>query len=80
MAKDKKEVVSKANELLEKLRPHMHADNGDIEAVELKDDNVMIIKWLGACAVCERSELTLRYSVKEFLLENMPELSDVVSL
>jgi Fe-S cluster biogenesis protein NfuA len=58
----------------------MLADNGNIKVVDVKGGDVVVVKWLGACASCSRSELTLRYSVKDFLIENMQGISDVVSV
>ncbi len=76
----KKEQLEKVDRLLDKLRPHMLADNGNIKVVDIKDDSVVLVKWLGACANCTRSELTLKYSVKEFVTENMPDIIDVVAI
>jgi len=76
----KKEQIDSVEKLLDKIRPHMLADNGNIKVVDIKDDSVVLVKWLGACSKCTRAELTLKYSVKEFLKENMPEISDVVAI
>lgn len=75
-----KEKVDTIDKLLDKLRPHMVADNGNIKVVDVKDDSVVLVKWLGACSTCSRSELTLKYSVKEFILESMPNITDVVAI
>lgn len=72
-------LVVKVDKLLDKLRPHMLADNGNIKVLDFKE-GVVTLKWLGACASCSRSELTLKYSVKSFLTENMSEIKDVVTL
>ena len=76
----KKEQLDKVDKLLDELRPHMLADNGNIKVVDIKDDSVVLVKWLGACSTCTRAELTLKYSVKQFVRENMPEIIDVVAI
>ena len=76
----KKELLEKVDKLLDKLRPHMLANNGNIKVVDIKDDSVVLVKWMGACSTCTRSELTLKYSVKQFVSENMPEIIDVVAI
>jgi len=76
----KKEQLEKVDKLLDKLRPHMLADNGNIKVVDIKDDSVVLVKWLGACSTCTRAELTLKYSVKQFVSENMPGIIDVVAI
>ncbi len=77
---NKKEQLDKVDRLLDKIRPHMLADNGNIKVVDIKDSSIVLVKWLGACAKCTRSELTLKYSVKEYIKENLPEISDVVAI
>ncbi len=76
----KREQLDSIDKLLDKLRPHMLADNGNIKVVDIKDGSVVLVKWLGACATCTRAELTLKYSVKEFVRENMPAITDVVAI
>jgi len=80
MNEENKDMIVKADSLLDKLRPHMLADNGNIKVVDVKKGDVVVVKWLGACATCSRAELTLKYSVKDFLLENLPGITDVVSV
>lgn len=70
-------LLQSAQELIDSLRPHMQDDGGDIKIMEVTEDNIVMVKWLGTCAVCSRAELTLKYGVKSFLMENIPEIKDV---
>ncbi|MGE5356756.1 MAG: NifU family protein [Deltaproteobacteria bacterium] len=73
-------LYHKVNELLDKLRPHFVIDGGGIDVVELTEENILKLKWTGACIKCERSETTFKYSVREFLLTELPELKDVIEM
>ena len=72
-----KKRVEKA---LQYLKPHVQGDGGDIEVVNVTEDGIVYVQWLGACAICDKAELTFKYSVKEYLMENIPEIKDVVQL
>ena len=73
-------LFNKINELLNKIRPHFQIDGGNIEISDITHDNIVKLKWTGSCAKCERSETTFKYSVREYLLEEVPELKDVIEL
>ena len=42
-------LVEKADKVLDEIRPHLAADGGNVEVVEVTQDNILIIKWLGNC-------------------------------
>lgn len=68
-----KEDVEK---VLEKIRPGLNRDGGDIELVEIKD-KVVYVKFKGACGTCPMSTLTLKNWVEANLKREMPEISAV---
>ncbi|HHH55193.1 MAG TPA: NifU family protein [Bacteroidetes bacterium] len=72
-----KEQIDKA---LDVIRPHIMNDGGDIEVVDINPKNEVLLKWKGACAVCDKRELTFKYGIKNYLLEALPELKDVIEL
>ncbi len=69
-----REKVEKA---LEKIRPALQADGGDIELVEVTDDGVVKVKLVGACAGCPMSAMTLSAGVEGALKEEVPEVKRV---
>lgn len=62
---------------IEKLRPYLQADGGDIEFVELTDENVVKVKLLGACGSCPYSLMTLKQGVEQALKKVIPEVEAV---
>lgn len=63
--------------VLDKIRPALQADGGDVELVNVTDEGVVQVKLVGACAGCPMSQLTLANGVERVLKEQLPEVSRV---
>lgn len=70
-------MKEKVQEMLEKIRPNLQADGGDIELIEVTDEGVVKVKLKGACAGCPMSTMTLKNGVERFLKEQIPGLDRV---
>lgn len=68
------ERVQKA---IEELRPHLQADGGDIELVEVTGDGVVKVRLLGACVGCPMRQMTLTHGVTRFIKKQVPEIKEV---
>jgi len=68
-----KEKVEKA---LNKIRPALQADGGDVELVEVKD-GVVKVKLTGACGGCPMSQMTLKMGIERQLKKDVPEIKEV---
>jgi Fe-S cluster biogenesis protein NfuA len=69
--------TKKAVELaLEKIRPLLQRDGGDIELVEVTD-GVVKVRLSGACKGCPMSQMTLKQGVEKLLLQQVPGLKEV---
>jgi len=71
-----REKVEKA---IEKIRPFLQQDGGDIELVDVKD-GVVTVKLKGACGCCPMSQMTLKNGVERALKEEIPEIVSVESV
>ena len=71
-----KDRVEKA---LDKIRPALRADGGDVELVEVKD-NVVKVKLTGACGGCPMSQMTLKMGIERLLKQEIPEIKEVVAV
>ena len=78
MAIDKKSIEEKVINAIEQLRPFLHADGGDMELVEVKDDATVVVKLLGACSDCSMSMMTLKAGLEESVKKAAPEVKEVV--
>jgi len=65
------ETVAKISEVIEKLRPYLQRDGGDMEFVRF-EEGIVYVRMLGACAGCAFIEDTLSGGVEEALLEEVP--------
>jgi Fe-S cluster biogenesis protein NfuA len=70
---DTKKLVEIA---LEKIRPMLQRDGGDIELVEV-NDGVVKVRLTGACKGCPMSQMTLKQGVEKLLLKEVPGLKEV---
>ncbi len=71
-----KEKVEKA---LDKIRPTLMADGGNVELVEVKDD-VVKVKLIGACSGCPMSQMTLKMGIERLLKNEIPGIKEVVAV
>ncbi len=69
-----KENVEKA---LNEIRPHLQADGGDVELVEVTEDGIVKVRLTGACGCCPMSTQTLKQGIEKHLKEKVPEVKEV---
>jgi Fe-S cluster biogenesis protein NfuA len=69
----------KVQEALNKIRPNLQADGGDVELIDVSDDGVVKVKLTGACHGCPMSQMTLKNGIERFLRNEIPEIKSVVS-
>lgn len=71
-----KEKVEKA---LDKIRPSLIADGGNVELVDV-EDGVVKVRLTGACGGCPMSQMTLKMGIERLLKQEIPEIKEVVSV
>ena len=64
---------------LEKIRPSLQADGGDVELVGV-DGGVVTVRLTGACGSCPMSTMTLRLGVERMLKKDVPEMTQLVAV
>lgn len=72
-----KERVIKA---LDRVRPYLQSDGGDIELLEITDSMDVKVKLTGACHGCPYSMMTLKAGVEQAVLREVPEIRKVISV
>lgn len=72
-----REAVEKA---LEKIRPYLKADGGDVTLVNVTDDGVVEVKLTGACGGCPMSQMTLKNGIERLLKQEVPAVKSVVAV
>lgn len=73
-------MKERVQEALEKVRPFLQRDGGDVELVEVTDDGIVKVKLQGACAGCPGATQTLKMGIERVLKEAIPEVKEVVEV
>lgn len=73
-------IITRVEETLEQLRPYLLADNGNVSLIEVTDDMVVKLKFLGACSSCSMSAMTLKAGIEQSILKAVPEIKSVVAV
>ncbi len=66
--------------VIDRIRPAVQNDGGDIELVEVTDDGVVRIRMHGACVGCPSSNMTLRLGIEQNLKTYVPEITGVEAI
>jgi len=69
----------KVEGVLEKIRPSLVRDGGNVELVDVNDGTVQL-RLTGACAGCPFSTMTLRMGIEQILKQEIPEVKEVVAV
>lgn len=73
------EQEKKIIDIIEKLRPYLMSDGGNIEFVKY-EDNIVYVRLTGACAQCHMLDITLKDGIEAAIQEEVPEVVEVVNL
>ena len=68
----------RVEEVLDKIRPNLVADGGNVELVEVKN-GIVKVRLTGACAGCPMSTMTLKNGIEQILRQEIPEIKEVVA-
>jgi len=72
-----REQVEKA---LEKIRPMLAADGGNVELVEVTDVGVVKLRLTGTCGCCPMSQMTLKMGIERLIKEEVPQVKEVIAI
>lgn len=71
------EIRTQVEDVLEKLRPFLLRDGGDVELVDVDDTGVVSVRLMGACGSCPSSTITLKAGIERALLEEVPGVTEL---
>ncbi|MEZ0576553.1 NifU family protein [Halodesulfovibrio aestuarii] len=70
-------LKEKVEAALDKVRPYLQNDGGNVELVDITDRGIVTVRLTGACKGCPMSQMTLRNTVERFILKAVPEVKAV---
>jgi len=65
---------------LQKVRPSLQADGGDVKLIDVDEDGLVKVKLMGACGGCPMSQMTLKMGIEKILKQDVPEVTSVESV
>ncbi|MZQ84593.1 NifU family protein [Paenibacillus sp. 5J-6] len=77
--KTKEAVYDEVLEVLDKLRPFLQRDGGDVDLVDV-EDGIVKLKLMGACGSCPSSTITLKAGIERALVEEVEGITEVVQV
>jgi len=77
---DEMTVTERVSRVINRIRPAVQADGGDVELIEVSPAGRVTIRLHGACVGCPSSEMTLRLGIERNLKEHVPEVTEVESV
>ena len=73
------EIELKIISIIDKMRPFLISDGGDIEYVKY-ENNKVYIRLTGACKNCSMIDITLKDGIEEMLINEIPEITEVINV
>jgi len=70
----------KVEEILDRIRPAIQSDGGDVELINIREDGVIEVRLQGACKGCPMAALTLKAGIERVIKEEIPEVKEVISV
>ena len=76
----KSDLFQRVEASLDSIRPHLEADGGNVEVVEITEDHTVQIKWMGNCVGCRMSFMTMKAGVEQAIKTAVPSIKEVVAV
>ena len=73
-------MKEKVQAAIEKIRPMLKADGGDVELVNVSDEGIVQVRLQGACSGCPMSQMTLKNGIERIIKQEVPEIKSVESV
>ncbi len=72
-------IKDRVKKALERVRPYLQSDGGDIELIDVNEDMTVKVRLTGACNGCPYSMQTLKAGVEQAIMKEVPEIKGVIS-
>lgn len=70
----------KVTEVLEKVRPVLQRDGGDVELVDVNEDGIVLVRLKGACQGCPGATMTIKAVIENLLVKEVPGVKQVIGI
>lgn len=73
-------LYRRVEEALDSIRPYLEADGGNVEVIEITDEQVLKLELKGACKTCNMSAMTMKAGIEETIKRAVPEIKEIISV
>ena len=70
----------KVKQVIEKIRPQLQMDGGDVELIEVTEDGTVKVRLMGHCAGCMHAQQTVKFGIEKAIKQFVPEIKEVVAI
>ena len=74
------EIIKKAEASLEKIRPFLKKDGGDVKILNLDENGSLTLEFLGNCSTCSMSNMTFKNGIEDSVKKDVPEILKVIAI
>jgi len=78
--KSKEQLMERINKSLDKIRPYLISDGGNVQLEDVSDNMEVKVKLMGACETCPYSTYTLKAGVEQAIKKDIPEINEVIAV
>jgi len=75
-----KTLEEKVQDTIEAIRESLQSHGGDVELVEIDEDNTVKVRLQGACQGCPGATMTMKMGIERILKERVPEVKEVIAV
>ncbi|MFQ5448969.1 MAG: NifU family protein [Saprospiraceae bacterium] len=79
-AKEKSELMQQIDAALEDIRPHLAADGGDVQVMDVTEDKTVMVKWIGNCENCFMSIMTMKAGIEKAIKSKVPGIVNIEAI
>lgn len=73
-------LYKRVEDALDTIRPYLEADGGNVEVIEITENQTLRIELKGACKTCNMSHMTMRSGIEETIRKAVPEIKEIISV
>ena len=77
---EKQELIERIDAALDDVRPHLKVDGGNVEVVDVSEDMMVQIRWMGNCESCSMSAMTMRAGIEQSIKSRIPGIKGVEAI
>ncbi|MEY4936819.1 MAG: hypothetical protein RIS64_3178 [Bacteroidota bacterium] len=80
VVENKNSLLFKADRALDDIRPFLKVDGGNVEVVEITENMILRVRWMGNCQSCSMSAMTMKAGIEQAVRNKLPEIMSVEAI